>query len=162
MNFTPNLPDDSINHNLYDATKLLLDDDKRRTPEAIYEYTKNTTYTYPNWDVVRNYDQFVEYIKTKPMPKLISLDHDLADIHYKTFLTPPTEAEKQAAWVAYHERIDEREMTGHDCLKWLAEYCHDNTLIFPQILIHTMNTVGYNNMVFYYRAAVRNKFIRLN
>lgn len=96
------------------------------------------------------------------MPKLISMDHDLADIHYKLFLSPTTEAEKQSAWTAYHERTDAREMTGYDCLKWLAEYCHDNTLIFPQLLIHTMNAVGCDNMVFYYRAALRNKFIRIN
>lgn len=148
-------------HYLYDAPKLLLDDDVKRTPEAIFGYTKNKFYQLPNWDVVRSYDEFVKYIKNNPMPKLISFDHDLADVHYKVFLSPETEAEQQAAWTEYHER-DEREMTGYDCLKWLCEYCHDNSVIFPQILIHTMNTVGYNNMVFYYRSALRNKFIKIN
>ena len=158
MNTTP----DEIDDYLYDAAKLLLDDDVNRTPEAIYAYTNNPLYTYPNWDIVRNYGEFTAYIATHPMPKLISFDHDLADIHYETFLTPATIAEKQAAWTEYHEREGEREMTGYDCLKWLADHCHDNAVIFPQILIHTMNTVGYDNMVFFYRSALRNKFIRIN
>jgi hypothetical protein len=158
MNTTP----DEVDDYLYDTPKLLLDDDVDRTPEAIYGYTKNPLYTYPNWVVVRNYNEFVAYIKSSPMPKVISFDHDLADIHYKTFLRPAGDAAKQAAWTEYHEREGDREMTGYDCLKWLADYCHDNAVIFPQILIHTMNTVGYNNMVFFYRSALRNKFIRIN
>jgi hypothetical protein len=139
---------------------LFLDD--VRMPKDVFEYTNNPLYIEEKWDVVKNYNEFIKYIKDNGVPHIFSTDHDLADVHYKTFLTPPTEAEKQAAWTAYHERTDEREMTGYDCLKWLTEYCHDNTIIFPQILIHTMNVVGYNNMVFYYRAALRNKFIRIN
>ena len=158
MNTTPN----EVDHYLYDTVKLLLDDDVKRTPEAIFGYTHNPLYKFPNWDVVRSYKEFTEYIVTHEMPKLISFDHDLADVHYETFLTPNGEAAQQAAWTEYHEREGEREMTGYDCLKWLANYCHDNAIIFPHILVHTMNTVGYNNMVFYYRSALRNNFIRIN
>ena len=82
-------------------------------------------------------------------------------VDYKTFLNPITDEKKQKAWVEYHNQ-ESREKTGYDCLKWLIDYCHDNNLIFPQLLIHTMNEVGYTNMVYYYRNALRNKFIKLN
>lgn len=154
-------PNESVKDFLYDAKKLLLDDLPERTPMAIYGYTKLHVYTYPNWDIVRNFDQFVSYIENNPMPALISFDHDLADVHYEKFLSPNTTAERRQAWEEYHE-LANRERTGYDCLQWLATYCHDHNVAFPQMLIHTMNTVGYDNMVFYYRSALRNKFIRLN
>lgn len=137
---------------------LFLDDE--RMPEEVFEYTKNPIYMKEQWDIVKNYNEFVEYIQNNGVPHIFSADHDLKDVHYKTFLTPPTEIGKQEAWVEYHKQ-DSREKTGYDCLVWLTDYCYDNDKVFPNLLIHTMNQVGYNNMVFFYRNAVRNKFIKL-
>lgn len=150
------------NDYLFKVKKLLLDDDPIRTPEFIFEYTKNDIYTYPNWDVVRNYDEFVQYIKDNGVPRVFSADHDLADVHYKVFLTPDTIEGRREAWANYHTLTDTHEMTGYDCLKWLIDYCHDNDIVFPVLFIHTKNNVGYENMVFYYKSALKNKYIKLS
>lgn len=141
-----------------DMKKLFLDDE--RSPMDTFGYTGDGMYTYPNWDVVKSYNEFVEYIKANGVPKLISFDHDLADIHYKTFLTPQTLDGRQKAWDDYHEN-EKREKTGHDCLKWLLDYCHDNDVVLPKIYIHTMNNVGYQNMMYYLNGAIKNKFVKL-
>jgi len=50
--------------------KLFLDD--IRTIEMVYDKSE-----IPNFDIVRNYEQFVEYIKMNGLPKFISFDNDL-------------------------------------------------------------------------------------
>lgn len=145
---------------LKDKPKLLLDDQaEERTLQAIHDFTHEEVYLYPNWDRVYSYDEFVEYIKTHPMPVLISFDHDLADVH-KHIMPPEDEYEQHEAWEAYHNQ-PEHEKTGYDCMKWLVEYCFDNKIVFPRVLIHAQNTVGYDNIKYYYRNALRNKMIKL-
>ena len=60
---------------------LLLDDDVKRTPSAIYGYTQNSVYLEEQWDIVRNYNEFVKYVEDNGVPHIFSTDHDLADIH---------------------------------------------------------------------------------
>lgn len=110
--------------------KLFLDD--YRIPLNAYSYTKNQIYLF-NWDVVTNYDEFVNYITNKGIPEVISFDHDLADEHY----TPEENIE-------YNKF---KEKTGYDCAKWLADYCINNNLVFPEyVLIHSMNPYGSLNI----------------
>jgi hypothetical protein len=66
----------------------------------------------------------------KGLPEMISLDHDLADIHY---LKPNSDE--------YAEKI------GYDCAKWLIEYCMDNYLDLPKFYCHSMNPVGKKNIL---------------
>ena len=51
------------------------------------------------WEIVRNYDDFVNYINENGLPDEISFDHDLGEDVSKT---------------------------GYDCAKWLCEYCWGN------------------------------------
>jgi hypothetical protein len=143
----------------YDAPKLFLDD--FRSLEEVYEYTKQPIYTFPKWDVVRSFDDFVKYFKENEMPLVVSFDHDLIPAHYALHNDHPNPEARQSAWEDYHNAPDHLP-TGYDCLKWLVDYCHDNAVTFPHIFIHTMNTTGYQNMVHYYHSAVRNKFIKVN
>lgn len=106
--------------------KLFLDDQRRP-----YDNT---------WDVVRNFNAFVEYIQSSGMPNIISFDHDLDISHYPLFESsfgysePPKE-------IPYHEY---KEKTGYCCAKWLLEN-------FPnppkRIMVHTMNPVGRDNIL---------------
>lgn len=84
--------------------KLYLDD--LRTPKS------------DGWDIVRSYDQFVEWVTMNGVPDEVSFDHDLGD--------------------------DVK--TGYDCTKWLVNYCMDNRIPFPQWNIHSANPVGKENI----------------
>lgn len=142
---------------LYDEPKLLLDDE--RTPVDVFGYTNEPVYNYPNWIIVRNYDEFVDHITSNQMPKIISWDHDLGGLD-ETVEPIEDPMEKQEIWDDYHTQ-NNRVKTGYDCMKWMVDYCFDNKIIFPRILIHTQNTVGYDNILYYYRNALRNKIIKL-
>ena len=120
--------------------KLFLDD--MRIPSQAFLYTANPMYLDSDWVIVRSYDEFVDIIKERGIPDVLSFDHDLADEHYGT-----------------HENLDEieyllyEEKTGYHCAKWLIEYCIDNKLtISPKVYIHSMNFAGSKNIESLFRA----------
>ena len=93
-------------------------------------YLKDTK----TWTLVKNYSQFVDIIKKRGLPRLISFDHDLSFEHY----TDITER------INYN---DYKEKTGYDCAKWLMEYCNENKLLLPDYQVHSMNPVGKENII---------------
>ena len=88
------------------------------------------------WEVVRNYDQFVDIITEHGVPKYVTFDHDLADAHY------------EAMWNAVHNKPHDygTEKTGYDCAKWLVDYCDVNKIKFPEYQVHSMNPIGSHNI----------------
>ncbi len=68
------------------------------------------------WDIVRSYEEFVEYINTNGLPEIMSLDHDLG-----TF------------------------KSGYDCVKWLV-YEKRLDLREVDINVHSANPVGREDM----------------
>ncbi|WP_426276294.1 cyclic-phosphate processing receiver domain-containing protein [Chryseobacterium sp. S-02] len=58
--------------------RLLFLDDIRYPIEA-YHYTKQDIFLRKDWHIVRNYEQFINWILEKGFPEIISFDHDLAD-----------------------------------------------------------------------------------
>jgi len=107
--------------------RLFLDDE--RVPYSpngelmdAYNYTKNGNYINYDWIVVRTYAEFVSHIEKNGMPLLISFDHDLADFN------------------------GSYEKTGYDCVKWLCDYCIENSYKLPNCLYHTQNLIGQMNM----------------
>ncbi|MCJ7934809.1 MAG: hypothetical protein MUW56_14605 [Chryseobacterium sp.] len=113
-----------------EKTKRLLFLDDIRYPVEVYHYTKQEVFLRKDWHIVRNYEQFVNWILDKGLPEMISFDHDLADEHYL----------KQDS----QEFV---EKTGYDCAKWLIEYCMDKYLDLPQCYCHSMNPVGKGNIL---------------
>ena len=71
------------------------------------------------WDIVRNYDEFVNWIEKNGVPNEISFDHDLGESDEKT---------------------------GYDCAKWLCEYCWIIGLPLPEFNVHSANVVGKENI----------------
>ena len=67
---------------------------------------------------VKNYSEFVEYIKNNGIPDGICFDHDLGD-----------------------------DKTGYDVVNWLIEYCLDNNCDFPPANFQSANPVGRENMI---------------
>jgi hypothetical protein len=116
--------------------RLFLDD--IRNPIDCVLYRNNKIYL-ENWDIVRNYDEFVKYILDNGIPDVVSFDHDLADEHYS-----PTMNDS----VRYNELSNQfKEKTGNDCAKWLCEYCVKNGLPLPEYYTHSMNPVGRENIM---------------
>lgn len=109
--------------------KLFLDD--IRNVEETFYYTNNFIYLENGWDIVRNFDEFQNYIIMNGVPDVISFDHDLADIHYI----------KQLDYNDYVEK------TGYHCMKWLIDYLLDNKIYkLPTCYVHSMNPIGKKNI----------------
>lgn len=98
---------------------------------------------YP-WAVVRNYDEFEEFITTHGIPDLISFDHDLAKEHMEDYFTQFAEQGYQNP--NYHEY---KEKTGLDCAKFLCEYSERMNVPIKQCAVHSHNPVGAENILSY-------------
>jgi len=107
---------------------LFLDD--IRDPDWVIGYNKL------DWVIVRNHNDFIDYIKNNGLPTLTSLDHDLGDEHY------------EIGFKKYDLSIYDnfKEKTGYDSLKWLCNYCLESNKKLPIIKFHTANFIGLNNM----------------
>jgi hypothetical protein len=87
------------------------------------------------WEIVRSYEAFVKTITEKGMPTFISFDHDLADEHYKEYIG--------TGKVDYNTC---KEKTGFHCALWLVDYCLDKPAKLPLYVVHSMNSVGRENI----------------
>ena len=120
--------------------KLFLDD--IRNPLDAYSYTKFEPFKKDIWRIVRNYNQFTDYIKRNYdrgyFPDFIAFDHDLALEHYSPHMNSEEEYQK------LEESFTEK--TGMDCAKWLVEFCIDNNIKLPDYYVHSMNPVGNKNI----------------
>ena len=119
--------------------KLYLYLDDVRTPKA------------ENWEVVRNYDEFVAHIKLKGLGayEVISLDHDLGEgamVEYYTNVKPNYELD--------YNRIPEK--TGMDCARWLVAESMNTKIPLPAIYVHSANPIGSANMMGYINNYFRN------
>lgn len=99
------------------------------------------------YEVVRNFDQFVRIVTSFGLPEFVTFDHDLADEHYRHMLTDNS-LNRHTAFVddefgGLNVTFDYgAEKTGFDCAKWLVDFCIDRGLKFPNYEVHSMNPVG--------------------
>jgi len=114
-----------------------------------------------HWEVVRNYNEFVDYISQHGIPEYVSFDHDLADEHYQVMLEENQHVETFTAFIdddqgglnaTFHYGP---EKTGYDCAKWLVDYCVENGQQFPYFRVHSMNPVGKQRIISYIANAKR-------
>jgi len=91
-----------------------------------------------NWIIVRNYNEFVNFISKNGVPAYVCYDHDLSDIHYGHGL--------QGDSIPY-DKYDEK--TGYHCAKWLVDYCMKKGVKHPDYVVHSMNPVGSQNIISY-------------
>lgn len=94
--------------------------------------------TCQHYSVVRNYNEFVDLINTRGIPRFVSYDHDLADSHYGHGLRGD-----QIPYDSYKEK------TGYDCAKWLVNECMIKGVKHPPYIVHSMNPVGKQNIISY-------------
>lgn len=111
----------------------------------IYLYLDDVrTPTSDNWEVVRNYDEFVALIKLKGLEnyEVISLDHDLGDTAMQEYYNNVREN-----YTIDYKNITEK--TGMDCARWLVAESMNKKIPLPQIYIHSANPIGSANMMGY-------------
>ena len=111
----------------------------------IYLYLDDVrTPTADNWEVVRNYDEFVAHIKMHGLEnyEVISLDHDLGDTAMQEYYNNVRDN-----YTIDYKNIKEK--TGMDCCRWLVAESMNTKIPLPQIYIHSANPIGSANMMGY-------------
>ena len=112
---------------------LYLDD--QRTP------TVDPPTGYNPWYIVRNYDEFKEWINKHGMPDYVSFDHDLAQEHMSDYF------KYQAHGIAAINYNDFKEKTGLDCAKYMIEFAINNKVSLPRLVgVHSHNPAGAVNI----------------
>lgn len=101
-----------------------------------------------DWEIVKNYTEFVKLITERGVPDIVSFDHDLADEHYLQIIN------KNPVQFNYDQC---KEKTGYDCAKFLVQYCMDNNIPFPEFYIHTQNPIGALNIFSYISSYQKSK-----
>jgi hypothetical protein len=113
--------------------------------KKIYLYLDDVrTPTDGEWEVVRNYDEFVAHIKMNGLEnyETISLDHDLGDTAMQEYFNN----------VSPHYTLDYnniKEKTGLHCAKWLVAESMNKKIPLPQIYVHSANPIGSANIMGY-------------
>jgi hypothetical protein len=121
--------------------------------EKMYLYLDDVRIpTEGNWEVVRNYDEFVAHIKLNGLEnyEVISLDHDLGESamqEYYTNVKPHYELD--------YKRIEEK--TGMDCARFLVAESVLKNIPLPQIYVHSANPIGTHNILGYINNYFRNQ-----
>jgi len=112
---------------------LMLDD--IRSISDVRKYTKLPNIPDNQWVVVRNYKEFRTTIWNKGIPEFVAYDHDLADTHYGSM--------NHGGAIDYDNLT---EKTGYDCAKLLCNECMKANVKHPEFVVHSMNTVGADNI----------------
>jgi hypothetical protein len=126
--------------------KLFLDD--IRIPKdaiGLIPSALNQFYWENDWSVVRNYNEFCNYIEKNGLPDFISFDHDLADFHYDIKLDDYDSMSEEDMIM----KFGSIEKNGFDCAKWLVDCCLENSLLLPDFIVHSANPVGKQNIQSY-------------
>jgi hypothetical protein len=127
-----------------DKKFLFLDD--VRVPRNAFLWDKNQSLYEASgipeikWDIVRSYDEFVEYIQKNGIPDVVSFDNDLWDVGYELQTNPTDEAlAKQFQMIGWQE-FDIK--TGAHCAQYLVEACKVRRVPIPKYYIHTANSAA--------------------
>ena len=96
------------------------------------------------WEVVRNYDEFVAHIKMNGLEnyEVISLDHDLGDTAMNEYYN-----NVHPNYTLDYNNITEK--TGLDCAKWLVAESMKTGIPLPAVYVHSANPIGSANIMGY-------------
>jgi hypothetical protein len=129
--------------------KKLFLDDIRVPKDAIGLVPSNLNQIYwdNDWNIVRNYFEFCNFIQKFGLPDFISFDHDLADDHYNDLFSDENWTKDDNDIVLKYDEYKEK--TGYECAKWLVDWCLENQMSLPKCIIHSANPVGKKNIETY-------------
>ena len=102
--------------------RLFLDDERSPADCAGFYGLPKELYQSDDWLIARNYRDFVftiaeQWTINRSSPYLISFDHDLGE-----------------------------DKSGKDCAEWLAKHCLYENIQMPEIMVHSRNPVGAENI----------------
>jgi hypothetical protein len=117
---------------------LFLDDIRQPKDAFLYDdhgvmLLKKTDTSNGNWEIVRNYDDFVKIIEERGLPAVVSFDNDLVMEHmryYINFLKNP----------GYYEWENFQTKCGIHCAKYLKDKLSPNDNI--KVYVHSANEEG--------------------
>ena len=88
------------------------------------------------WDIVRSYDEFVDYVEKYGIPDIVSFDNDLDTSmegeHLKKF--------DKAHDTGFLDWESCKTKTGIHCAKWLIDKCKELNADIPKYYVHSANT----------------------
>jgi hypothetical protein len=119
------------------------------TKKALYVDSTNTPIDIPGyekWVVVKNYDDFTEYIENNGIPDYISFEHDLAEEHVIDFVNNQLQGIEAINYSTFKEK------TGYDCALWLCDYISEqheqgNNIKLNAVGVHSNNPGGTKNIL---------------
>jgi hypothetical protein len=89
------------------------------------------------WDIVRSYDEFVEYVDLKGIPDVVSFDNDLWDVSYELAVNPSSEElTKQFMMEGWEDFLIK---TGAHCAEYLVAACKSKNTPIPTYYVHSAN-----------------------
>ena len=91
-----------------------------------------------DWDIVRNYDAFVNYIDRVGIPDIVSFDNDIFDYTESDM----TEIEIQCEITMVNWKYSEVKC-GANCALYLVGACWKRQKALPKCYIHTANPCAY-------------------
>ena len=102
------------------------------------------------WDIVRNYDDFVFWIKLNGVPDEVSFDHDLGEDVAK---------EKVENGMSKRKAREEKKYakSGYDAAKWLGHHCIEKNIPFPKWNVHSANPIGKANIEAYIQNVIKHQ-----
>lgn len=115
--------------------RLFIDDYRVPVDCAHYMYRRKVDCKiyHEEWEIVRTYKDFCDWITKKGVPDIISFDYDLADNF---------ELREDSPIKNWFSMTEDRVYTGMDCAEWLVNYCMENKLKLPQYIVHSVNPYG--------------------
>ena len=108
--------------------KYLFLNDERMPGDVTWVYIGKIGASTTNWNIVRSYQEAIEWVLANGFPNVISFDHDLGLEHYGGDYSGNN--------------------TGYDFAKWLVEYDIDTNTMPDDFAftVHSKNPIGSTNI----------------
>ena len=128
---------------------LLLDDDPRGLDRArdcarvLKDKRMLEAYCRPGveWSWVKNFDEFVAWVRANGIPDILAFDHDLDEEAYALYVKNGGYVDREIDYSEYKEK------TGFHCAQWLVEHCMDTgSQLTAEFHAHSMNPGGRENI----------------
>jgi hypothetical protein len=127
------------NFDFLPTTRLFLDDWRMPKDCAQYMWQRRVDCRifHEEWDIVRSYGQFVNWIDKNGIPDVVSFDYDLDDVEELKEELPIEE------WFNIEENYSYK---GTDCLRYLIRKCSEIGRTLPKCIIHSANPDGCDEL----------------
>ncbi len=90
-----------------------------------------------HWDIVRSYEQFVDYVETNGIPDVVSFDNDLFELsHPDVSVEDLTKQFLMKDWENFPIK------TGAHCAQYLVNKCISENKEIPEYYVHSANNAA--------------------